>query len=312
MKKPSPGKPQKLDRTDHEAQRLLALRRFGVLDTAPEAIFDNITNAIANICEVPMALISLVDNDRQWFKSAYGLDVKETPREIAFCSHAIEDERRLCEVKDVAADSRFADNPLVVGEPGIRFYAGSPLVSYDGFAIGTLCVLDRVPRELNPHQRAALAALSDAVIAIMEDRKRLQLVAVDRNAVEDLLQAQLETVRRTSLAQSEFIAHTLARHEHPAAVVFRMLDMVKINRSWAAQLSGEANRDEYSIDEFVSSLETGNDNLRSEKNEIVKFLGKIAETEQGEISEQPTVRSLCITQCGRHDNIFVLEIKQGQ
>ena len=311
MKKTSTANSQNLNRTDHEAQRLLALRRFGVLDTSPEAIFDNITNAIANICEVPMALIRLVDNDRQWFKSAYGLEVKETPREIAFCAHAIEDESRLYVVKDAASDSRFADNPLVVGEPGIRFYAGSPLVSYEGFAIGTLCVLDRVPRELNPHQRAALAALSDAVIAIMEERKRLQLVAVDRNAVEDLLQAQLETARRTSSAQSEFIAHTLARYEHPAAIVFRMLDMVKINRSWADKLSGEANRDEYSIDEFVSSLETGDDRLRREKNEIAIFFEMIAEAGQGAIDEHPTVQGLCITKYGRDDDIFVLEL-QGQ
>ena len=95
MKKTSTANSQNLNRTDHEAQRLLALRRLGVLDTSPEAIFDNITNAIANICEVPMALISLVDNDRQWFKSAYGFEIKETPSEIAFCAHAVEDESRL-------------------------------------------------------------------------------------------------------------------------------------------------------------------------------------------------------------------------
>lgn len=170
-----------------EQKRLMALRRYGLLDTPPEAIFDGITVAIANICEVPVALVSLVDENRQWFKSAYGLQVRETPRDTAFCSHAIERPDRLMIVEDAATDERFCNNPLVLGDPNIRFYAGMPIVTRDGLALGTLCVIDRKPRRLSAHQLDALQALSKTVSAILDERRKLQDIVIDRDGIDEVV-----------------------------------------------------------------------------------------------------------------------------
>ena len=129
-----------------EAERQNVLSRLRVLDTDPERVFDGLVEAAALVCGVPISLIALVDADRQWFKARVGLEgVVETPREHAFCSDAIGDDE-LLEVADATLDPRFADNPMVVGEPGIRFYAGVPLRVEDGSHVGTLCVIDRTPR----------------------------------------------------------------------------------------------------------------------------------------------------------------------
>lgn len=153
----------------NEAERLAALYRYRILDTAAEAEFDDFTALAAHICEVPISLISLVDSGRQWFKSRVGLDVTETPRNIAFCSHAIHD-TGVFEVGDAREDDRFRDNPQVTGAPGIRFYAGMPLVTDSGQAIGTLCVIDTMPRYLSPAQKKALATLGRQVIRQMDLR----------------------------------------------------------------------------------------------------------------------------------------------
>ncbi len=152
-----------------EAERLAALRSYAVLDTPPEQSFDELTEFASALCETPIALISLVDSERQWFKSRVGLDAPETPRDIAFCTHAIL-QRQVFEVDDAARDPRFADNPLVVGDPNIRFYAGAPLIDPGGHALGTLCVIDRVPRHLTEVQRKGLQVLGRAVIQQIELR----------------------------------------------------------------------------------------------------------------------------------------------
>ncbi len=146
-----------------EVQRLAALIRYAILDTPPEESFDRLTRFASQLCDTPIALISLIDSDRQWFKSRVGLDVPETPRDIAFCAHAIL-QPDLYEVQDAAQDPRFHDNPLVLGKPDIRFYAGIPLTDPNGKNLGTLCVIDRVPRTLNPLQRDGLRVLGRAVI----------------------------------------------------------------------------------------------------------------------------------------------------
>ena len=155
----------------NEVARLAALNRYGVLDTPAEQAFDDITTVAAALCNVPIAVITLVDEHRQWFKAVVGLgDATETPRSVAFCAHAILEPDHILEVPDALDDPRFARNPLVLGEPNIRFYAGAPLVSPDGQALGTLCVIDRVPRQLSPRERNALASLARQVVAQLELR----------------------------------------------------------------------------------------------------------------------------------------------
>lgn len=161
-----------------EAARLAALRECAVLDTPPERVFDDLTLIASAICDAPVALVSLVDEGRQWFKSARGIgEVRETPREVAFCAHAIVDRSELFVVRDARADRRFAANPLVQGGPMIRFYAGAPLRTADGHALGTLCVLDREPRDLTPAQADALLALARQAVMQLELRRAARLAA---------------------------------------------------------------------------------------------------------------------------------------
>src|SRR5215467_8551043 len=155
--------------------RVAALEKYAILDTEPEQTFDDLTQLASFICRTPIAFISLVDEKRQWFKSRVGITATETSRDIAFCSHAIQ-QTDLFIVPDALEDDRFRDNPLVVSEPHIRFYAGAPLINEDGYALGTLCVVDRFPRKLEPEQMDALRALSRLVLAQLELRRNLILL----------------------------------------------------------------------------------------------------------------------------------------
>ena len=158
-----------------EAARLAALDRYAILDTDPEQSFDDLVILASYICKTPIALLSLLDDHRQWFKSTVGVQVRETPLEMSICAHAIKQED-LFIVPDTLQDTRFRENPMVVGEPHIRFYAGAPLINEDGFALGTLCVLDRQPRELDPEQKQALKSLRQLALKQMELRRNLQLL----------------------------------------------------------------------------------------------------------------------------------------
>jgi GAF domain-containing protein len=153
-----------------EARRLKVLWQYEILDTVPEEVFDDLTELAARICEAPIALISLIDEDRQWFKSKVGVTISETSRDISFCAHAIK-QTELFIIPDATQDLRFASNPLVISDPKIRFYAGAPLITPDGHALGTLCVIDKVPRELRLEQQQALRVLARHVMTQLELRR---------------------------------------------------------------------------------------------------------------------------------------------
>src|SRR3984893_2560960 len=156
----------------NEAERLSALHRYDVLDTAPELAFDDITLLASQICRTEIAMISLVDRDRQWFKSKLGTTMSETSRDIAFCAHGIL-QPEVFVVEDARADDRFAANPMVTRGPKIRFYAGAPLLTSDGHALGMLCVTSPVVRTLSPEQNVGLQALSRQVVAQLELRRSI-------------------------------------------------------------------------------------------------------------------------------------------
>ena len=169
----------------NEAERLKALHQYRILDTDPEQAFDDLTLIASQICGAPIALISLVDEDRQWFKSRVGVEVQETSRSVSFCAHAIQ-QQGIFTVPDTLNDARFRDNPLVQGDPHIRFYAGAPITTQDGYALGTLCVIDYVPRKLTNDQNNALEALERQVAAQLELRRNLEELRVALEGIETL------------------------------------------------------------------------------------------------------------------------------
>jgi GAF domain-containing protein len=173
----------------NENARLAALRSFHILDTPAEKTFDDLVRLASYICQTPVAMVSFVDRDRQWFKAKVGVEAQETARDLAFCAHAILTPEDLLIVPDATLDERFADNPLVTDAPRIRFYAGAPLVTEGGFALGTLCVVDHSPKELSPEQIKALTVLRNLVIRELElHKKNLELT---------------ETVNKLEQAKSE-------------------------------------------------------------------------------------------------------------
>lgn len=171
----------------NEVQRLEALRRYDILDTPPERAFDDLTMLACLVCDVSVAMVNLVEDQRQWSKSVVGPVPREMPRQLSFCTHAILRPERLMEVADARQDERFADNPLVTRADGVRFYAGVPLVSPDGFALGVLCVLDTVPRDLTDRQRDGLKALGRQAVTQLELR-RLAKAFQAQSTIDELTQ----------------------------------------------------------------------------------------------------------------------------
>ena len=183
----------------NDAARVAALQKYAILDSDPEQTFDDLALLASYICKAPIALISLVDEDRQWFKSKVGVSFSQTSREIAFCSTAIQ-QSDVFVVPDTLQDERFRENPLVVSEPKIRFYAGAPLITEEGYALGTLCVLDRTPREFGSDQKEALKALSRLVLAQLELRRNLMLLKEalnDRTKEEHAREKELRKLQET-------------------------------------------------------------------------------------------------------------------
>jgi PAS domain S-box-containing protein len=209
----------------NETDRLHALQRYDILDTPPEQAFDDITRLAAQICQTPTALISLVDADRQWFKSKVGLTVPETPRDVAFCERVIL-ERHLLIVPDACQDDRFANNPLVIGDPKIRFYVGTPLITPDDFALGTLCAIDYVPRELSPQQLEALEILARQVVTQLELRRNLV-------TLQQAYQQQQQT--ELALQQSQERYRCLVT-ELETMVAERTSELVSINQQLCSEI----------------------------------------------------------------------------
>jgi diguanylate cyclase (GGDEF)-like protein len=176
---------------DDETRRLEVLQSYHLIDTAPEPAYDDIVNMASLMCGTPIALVSLITEDRQWFKARVGLDQMETPRDQAFCAHAIRNPSSIMEVQDASKDPRFMHNPLVVGEPGIRFYAGAPLLTPSGAALGTVCVIDRVPRQLTPSMAQGLQALARQVGELLALRRaNSDLQTLNQSVME--MQVELE------------------------------------------------------------------------------------------------------------------------
>ncbi len=205
-----------------ENLRLRALEEYAILDTESEAVFDDLVAIAAAVCDTPICLISLVDPDRQWFKAKLGLETSETSRDDAFCAHTILGDSTMI-VPDALDDERFDHNPLVVGDPHIRFYAGSPLITPEGYRLGSLCVIDRRPRSLTTEQLALLDRLARQVSALLQWRRTMGHLATALGRVRALeglipICASCKSVRSDEgyweRVESFIVAHTSAKMTH--------------------------------------------------------------------------------------------------
>jgi diguanylate cyclase (GGDEF)-like protein len=234
--------------SDFETNRLAALRRTELLDTAPEPEFDELVATAAAVCGTSMSVVSLIDEDRQFFKAAIGLNLRETSREVSFCDHAIRMPGMMT-VEDATQDPRFSSNPFVTAEDGVRFYAGVPLTSSDGYPLGTLCVFDREPRRLNAAQTTALMTLARQVNARIElrvQRRQLERALADLKRANSLLQELAATDSLTGLANRRILDERMQwemaqfkRGHRPLAVLMFDIDNFKRRNDTYGHANGD-------------------------------------------------------------------------
>ena len=210
----------------NETQRLATLERYEILDTPPEQSYDDIALLASRICDTPIAAVSLVDDERQWFKSRVGLEAHETPRDIAFCAHAILKPREILEVTDATLDPRFADNPLVLKAPRSRFYAGAPLVAPGELPLGPLCVIDQQPRKLTDEQRESLAALARRVVSELELRLHVRQLQEQTKRLR-AAHTELEATRRAQIeVKDQLLRHVSHELRTPLAALHQFLSLL--------------------------------------------------------------------------------------
>lgn len=250
----------------NEPERLAALQRYDILDTLPEQEFDDLTHLAAAISGSLIALISLVDQDRQWFKSKFGIDATETPRDISFCGHVVMNEETLV-VSDATQDDRFADNPLVTGEVGIRFYAGTPLVTSDNYVLGTLCVIDRYPRTLTPQQLRQLESLSRLVISQLE----LRLSDVKLTKINQQLAVSNQHLLRATRLKNEFLANMSHELRTPLNAILGMTESLQ------EEIFGDINAQQLNA---LQTIESSGSHLL----ELINDILNLAKIEAGQIT----------------------------
>jgi two-component system, LuxR family, sensor kinase FixL len=249
----------------NESDRQAALDRYQILDTLPEQVYDDLTKLAADICGTPIALISLIDRDRQWFKSRIGIDATETPRDISFCGHAVF-ENAILNVPDAIKDPRFADNPFVINDPNVRFYAGFPLITSDQYTLGTLCVIDRQPKDLTPQQISQLESLSRLVVSQLELRRNEQASRLLNSVVESSNDAIITTTldgiitswnlaatklfgyaTNEMLGQSVFILIPPDRKPEESRILERIYNQKKVRQFETVRLHKDGSRREVSV-----------------------------------------------------------------
>lgn len=268
----------------NESERLAALRQCCVLDTDPEIAFDDLTELAAALCETPIALVSLVDAERQWFKSVYGVDVRETHRDAAFCAHAIHS-REPFVVSDAAIDDRTCDNPLVTGEPGIRFYAGVPLFTSDGYALGTLCVIDLQPRQISIQQLGHLQRLGRQAIAQLELRRAFRRRQEDFRRLTRSHE-QLAKQAKTLLHQAEDLRQS--RHQAETANQIKSAFLANMSHEIRTPLTSILSASELLHDDGPASKEAAAEHvniIRSSADHLTSIVSDVLELSKMESGE---------------------------